>query len=75
MGMIGCLPKTFLNNNNFIYQENFNNNIFINNQNIDNFELLELNKNIAIKNNFDLYYRDVSLDNNLKAIHILSNKS
>lgn len=74
IGMVGSLPTSILQKNNLIHISNENNSIFID-QNKNNFEILEYNKKIAKENDFNIYYRSVSLTSELYAIHLLSNKS
>ena len=75
MGLCGCLPKSFLNKENFIYNHKINLKIFYDDCNKNNKEILEINKQIANNNNFNIYYRNVSLNKDFYAVHILTNKS
>ena len=49
----------------------YNSNIFINNKTATNKELLNRLTIIGLKNNFKLYWTDISLTDKIKAVHIL----
>ena len=64
------IPEALILNSKII--DNFNSKIFLSKNDYSNSELLEHIKYINKINNLELYYSDISLDSNIKAIHIIS---
>lgn len=69
---INCpfFPESILDN--IQYVNNYNEEIFINEKNISNLDILNYYKNLTKKLNINFYYKDNSLDSNIKAVHIFS---